>query len=129
MQQPINYRAKDFFTEEWVYGVPIPDKNIKGRWWMIQAVGGPEVNNEVIKTIISPETICIALPLLDANGAQLFEKDIVNSVLQYDAGHDTTIVTLLSMADLGTLDYYSDKIYKIGNSFDNPELIPNETAQ
>jgi len=72
----ILYKAKDFFTNEWVYGVPIKDSEVKGKWWMIQSCTGPLTDDTQVKrTIVQPETICISIIISSEQTTPLFQND------------------------------------------------------
>lgn len=64
------YRGFDKISNCWVFGYPVPDKDIKGRWHIYFWD-----NDSVI--IDDPETITADTGIKDVNGNRIFHKDIV----------------------------------------------------
>lgn len=117
------FRAQDFFTDEWIYGMPIKDADVKGRWHIYFSFGDA--------AICKPETIGEFTGLQDEAGKDIYEGD----VLSYEPYHksDAKVICVVSFADgafgckgEGIAQYlcYANKhVEVIGNIHDNPELL------
>lgn len=122
-------------TGRWIYGY-LCDKNY---------IYSPELEGEFL---INPETICQYTGLTDKNGRKIFEGDIVRDIFNASVvgivrygeyrntfnddehgGHAGFYVEWKEKQDLLRKDlvYWVNNSEFIGNIFDNPELIGDQT--
>lgn len=127
MNRVIKFRGKRIDNGEWIYGSLIEDKYIVGK-----VVDWEEdyFNTEFWWKVI-PETVGQFTGLLDKNGKEIYEGDIVN--LFYENDDDVYIIewhnyTSRFEINSKTLsvdfdNYYSYELEVIGNIHDNQKLL------
>lgn len=78
---------------------------------------------------IYTSTICQCTGLKDKNGKLIWEKDIVNAITSNQLGEPVYIKNIVVV----TSDYklmfkldFSNELERVGNIFDNPELLESE---
>ena len=119
MKREISFRGKSKRTGEWVFG-NLFDKDTKGR---------THIGTTVRRCFdIDPETVGQFTGIMDKSGEELFEGDI------YNMGDDNIryVVVWRKCMFIGKqignnsyagLDYWESKIKKVGNIYDNKELL------
>ena len=119
MKREISFRGKSKNTREWVFG-NLFDKDTKGR---------THIGTTVRRCFdIDPETVGQFTGMTDKNGTKIFEGDI------YSMGDDSIkyVVVWRKCMFIGKqigsnsyagLDYFESDIKKVGNIYDNKELL------
>ena len=119
MKRDIVFRGKSKSTGEWVFG-NLFDKDTKGR---------THIGTTVRRCFdIDPETVGQFTGIMDISGEDLFEGDI------YNMGDDNIryVVVWRNCMFIGKqignnsyagLNYWESEIKKVGNIYDNPELL------
>lgn len=119
MKREISFRGKSKSTGEWVFG-NLFDKDTKGR---------THIGTTVRRCFdIDPETVGQFTGIMDISGEELFEGDI------YNIGDDNIryVVVWRKCMFIGKqigsnsyagLDYFESDIKKVGNIYDNKELL------
>ena len=127
--RPIKFRAKNSINGKWVYGVPVRSNCglcLVQRVWHID---GAEYN--VDERMVDPDTIGQFTGLLDKNGREIYEGDIV----EYENGNagygrprhqeiSRDVIPNITEHDEyidGAMWWKTGEV--IGNIHDNPELL------
>jgi uncharacterized phage protein (TIGR01671 family) len=145
----ILFRAKNYRTKQWVYGIPFknPLRGSEDAYYpqIIPEVNG--VHSTINSCSIIEETIGQFTGLTDKNGVKIFEGDIVKGTaysgkfvgiivwideiggfgVRYRKRQEATAwenSSILKCASKGRTDEFTAEI--IGNIYDNPELIGGE---
>lgn len=71
---------------------------------------------------VKKDTICQCTGLKDKNGKLIWENDIVNATDVHCVCVDGIVVKVTDYNLMLNL-YYSDELERVGNKFDNPELL------
>ena len=95
--------------------------------------------NQVVQIEIDPETLCQFTGLCDRYGNKIWENDILKAHLDDDYPEDVTFEKVEwnnfgwtlhepGCTDWGYIDTSDSEIYEVvGNIFDNPELLQEDT--
>jgi uncharacterized phage protein (TIGR01671 family) len=75
--------------------------------------------------LVDPFTICQCTGLKDKNGKLIWENDIVDAT-DVNCVCVNGIVVKVTDYNLMLNLYYSDELERVGNKFDNPELLESE---
>lgn len=144
----IKFRGKDLDTNEWVCGDLLraidydPDtrKGVFTKGYIIHEKGDENTNYVCRSVDIDPNTIGQFTGLIDKNGKEIYEDDIVKiKTLQgivtwhpngYFCIHtykcdisEVSYTAIGDMVDYFHKDLYDDGLEVIGNTFDNPDLM------
>lgn len=131
MNRQIKFRCKDLETSKWVYGSLLQDDY--GTYQLVSFIDHHETWHDV-----APETIGQFTGLLDRNGIEIYEGDVVffkgkNYLVKFWDGMFYASVEECNRNVYGGLplhalttsaeDGYVCEV--IGNGYDNPELLEN----
>ncbi len=75
MNREIRFRAQDDMNDDWVYGYPLKDADIKDRWYIVFAY----TDGSFDKVIVKPETMGEFTGLIDSIKNPVYEGDILRS--------------------------------------------------
>lgn len=106
----IKFRGKAYSSGGWVYGYYFYDTLLKSHW-----IGCDDDLSEV-----DPETVGQFTGLLDKNGKEIFEGDVLKGGI-----YKSYIVKWDNEENGFNVNYHALKYEVIGNIFDNPELLKN----
>lgn len=130
----IKFRALTFNDEQWIHGL-VYKSGSEGQWTEIQ-------HDEGFSSIVDPETVGQYTGLIDNNGTEIYEGDIVDyrdwfmfddirrkvGVVKYEGASfiiDDMENTESSDCCLFTATINDRKFEVIGNIYENPELLEN----
>lgn len=136
VRRPVECRAKQAITKEWVYGyfAPMPFLDEQN---MLQHISPAIITLDIDRWSVAPvdpETVGQYSGKDDDNGEKLFEGDIVKGLFL----HGDSVLSVVAFKDgafglewnKGTVKAFSAftsicnvKYEKIGNIYDNPELL------
>ena len=131
----IKFRGKRIDNGEWVYGGYSFCEKDNTHW--ITVMGLDHISHIGWHQEVVPETVGQFTGLLDGNGKEIYEGDILKNVLNIMVDHEPFEIVFDNdmgcwcWADAeGNIDPFYSSIAKnsvvIGNIHDNPELIPKE---
>lgn len=122
----VNFRGKIVDGNEWRYG-PLLKQSYRGydRWYI-----GFVQNGSIEGRHVDPETIGMGTGVLDKEGKEIFEGDIVQNgdggyfYIVYWWGEDSAFrgKQIGSSSTIG-LNYWRKELRIVGNIYDNPELM------
>ena len=139
MNRTIKFRGKSIYDEDWLYGSLV--KIEKDRYAIIPPLNDIEIGKSIGMYEVYPETVCQFTGLLDKNGKEIYEGDIISVNGKYPKLvryiDDYACFCLANIEDLDEkmdTGYWhqvspgwwnsSKRIIKVlGNIHDNPELI------
>lgn len=123
----ILFRAKRIDNGEWVEGLP---QKMWGEWHIINT------EDENTAYPIDPETICQYTGITDKNGKRIWENDIlvekhrgrIHYIFKvvWDAEEGSWMCESKFDSKYGIGIINSSKFEKIGNIFDNPEMLKED---
>lgn len=132
MNRTIKFRGKSIYDEEWLYGSLI--KIEKDRYAVIPSLNDIEIGKSIGMYEVCLETVCQFTGLLDKNGKEIYEGDIL---LVGNDGYENTY-NKVGIKD-GCFGYVGETNGEIlpfcdynvteeivGNIYDHPELIKEE---
>ena len=90
-----------------------------GKWYISNKAGSPFAYE------VRPDTICQCTVLKDKNGNLILDNDIVNVTDVICVCVDGVVVNATDYNLMLNL-YYSDELERVGNKFDNPELLESD---
>ena len=143
------FRGKEIGTGKWVYGglfkEPAPpqcfEKNLEDKYWIVYPDPRymPDWNlpYKMVRTDVDKETVGQYTGLKDKNGKEIYEGDIVfikgeEKLLDIKGKVEySNTFALFIIINTGSIvnetellgDYEEEDIEKIGNVYDNPELL------
>lgn len=137
----IKFRGKSIYGEDWMYGSLV--KLEKDRYSVIPPLNDIEVGKSIGMYEVHPETVCQFTGLLDKNGKEIYEGDIISVNGKYPKLvkyiDDYACFCLANITDLNKKwispwqqvfpSWWNDfkrEIRVIGNIYDNPDLIKEE---
>ncbi|MDR2597255.1 MAG: YopX family protein [Treponema sp.] len=128
------FRGKDKETGKWHYGYLVPHMNDAINRRSIKVYDVKAERAWATEFEVIPETISQYSGLLDKNGVKLFDKDIVryDGKIYLIAWHDKFAcfaAIIPNDADGGAKMCNANKFEKIGNFFDNPELLESKMTK
>lgn len=134
----IFFRGYDSIADQWMYGMPVKDEDVKGRWWLMQS----ERSGIIID---HPETITQYAMESDFNGNHIFIGDILSEkwkVEVYRGDSGSFMVKFHNNPKTNKPQFLSTYLAKrkqagtqkrdnliIGNAFENPELLTTPQKQ
>lgn len=134
MEDRYLFKAKRIDNGEWVQGNLIQSCDATDGWeTIIIPIKNSNMFTKHIKCgygnlgfenwyRVDPSTICQCTGLKDKNGKLIWENDIVNATDVICVCVDGVVVNVTDYNLMLNL-YYSDELERVGNKFDNPELL------
>ena len=99
--------------------------HLDGSWVVGFLSGERYITNDSGEYLVDPSTVCQCTGLKDKNGKLIWENDIVNATDVNCVCVDGIVVKVTDYNLMLNL-YYSDELERVGNIFDNPELLESE---
>ena len=132
MNRTIKFRGKSIYDEDWLYGSLV--KIEKDRYAIIPPLNDIEIGKSIGMYEVYPETVCQFTGLLDKNGKEIDEGDIIKGfdiIIEVWYSEDRAcfiaemkepqncMVDILGGYDTGRMEI-------IGKIYDNPDLTKGE---
>ena len=136
MNRTIKFRGKSIYGEDWLYGSLV--KIEKDRYAVIPPLNNIEIGKSIGMYEVYPETVGQFTGLLDKNGKEIYEGDILHTITFGFNPEEYTAIILyrncsFQLSNGRNLFYFGqsdltkmDDTIVIGNIYDNPDLIKEE---
>ena len=136
MNRTIKFRGKSIYSEDWLYGSLV--KIEKDRYAVIPPLNDIERGKIIGMYEVYPETVGQFTGLLDKNGKEIYEGDILHTITFGFNPEEYTAIILyrncsFQLSNGRNLFYFGqsdltkmDDTIVIGNIYDNPDLIKEE---
>ena len=133
MNRTIKFRGKSIYSEDWLYGSLV--KIEKDRYAVIPPLNNIEIGKSIGMYEVYPETVGQFTGLLDKDGKEIYEGDILHTITFGFNPEEYTAIILyrncsFQLSNGRNLFYFGqsdltkmDDTIVIGNIYDNPELI------
>ena len=123
------FRGKTKATGEWVYGDLL---HVNNRMFIIPNINVDDI--DIGKLEVDPETVGQYTGLFDKNGNELWESDIIENehkeryLIVWGSTGFNAALDGSKKAIYSANEYWFKSCKKIGNKWDNPELLKEESA-
>lgn len=136
MNRTIKFRGKSIYGEDWLYGSLV--KIEKNRYAVIPPLNNIEIGKSISMYEVYPETVGQFTGLLDKDGKEIYEGDILHTITFGFNPEEYTAIILyrncsFQLSNGRNLFYFGqsdltkmDDTIVIGNIYDNPDLIKEE---
>ena len=136
MNRTIKFRGKSIYGEDWLYGSLV--KIEKNRYAVIPPLNNIEIGKSIGMYEVYPETVGQFTGLLDRDGKEIYEGDILHTITFGFNPEEYTAIILyrncsFQLSNGRNLFYFGqsdltkmDDTIVIGNIYDNPDLIKEE---
>lgn len=136
MNRTIKFRGKSIYGEDWLYGSLV--KIEKNRYAVIPPLNNIEIGKSIGMYEVYPETVGQFTGLLDKDGKEIYEGDILHTITFGFNPEEYTAIILyrncsFQLSNGRNLFYFGqsdltkmDDTIVIGNIYDNPDLIKEE---
>lgn len=136
MNRTIKFRGKSIYGEDWLYGSLV--KIEKNRYAVIPPLNNIEIGKSNGMYEVYPETVGQFTGLLDKDGKEIYEGDILHTITFGFNPEEYTAIILyrncsFQLSNGRNLFYFGqsdltkmDDTIVIGNIYDNPDLIKEE---
>lgn len=136
MNRTIKFRGKSIYGEDWLYGSLV--KIEKNRYAVIPPLNNIEIGESIGMYEVYPETVGQFTGLLDKDGKEIYEGDILHTITFGFNPEEYTAIILyrncsFQLSNGRNLFYFGqsdltkmDDTIVIGNIYDNPDLIKEE---
>ena len=136
MNRTIKFRGKSIYGEDWLYGSLV--KIEKNRYAVIPPLNNIEIGKSIGMYEVYPETVGQFTGLLDKDGKEIYEGDILHTITFGFNPEEYTAIILyrncsFQLSNGRNLFYFGqsdltkmDDSIVIGNIYDNPDLIKEE---
>lgn len=122
----IKFRGKDEDTKEWLYGFYTQFQH-PNHQEMKYCICTEKSQYKKVMGVI-PDTVSQFTGLVDRNGKEIYENDIVSFPLKHknllvEWNDDLCVYQFSDGSLINSGDNYSEIIFIVGDVFDNPELL------
>ena len=133
MNRTIKFRGKSIYGEDWLYGSLV--KIEKNRYAVIPPLNNIEIGKSIGMYEVYPETVGQFTGLLDKDGKEIYEGDILHTITFGFNPEEYTAIILyrncsFQLSNGRNLFYFGqsdltkmDDTIVIGNIYDNPDVI------